>query len=136
MNMIGKRIKLVRQFHKITQSDMAARLSITKQTLSRYETGERIPDALWIQQFLQIYNVDANWLMTGAGEMNRIAEVNKICQHVYKDQEIFQLIEYTSRIPKIRRSILASFDQIKAIFEKDVAKYEESKKISELEKFA
>lgn len=136
MNMIGKRIKQVRQFHKITQTDMAAHLSITKQTLSRYETGERLPDAMWIQQFLQIYNVDANWLLTGTGEMNRIAETNRICQHVYKDPEIFQLIEYTSRIPKIRRSILASFDQIKAIFEKDVAQYEASKSIAEMENFA
>lgn len=134
--MIGKRIKQVRQFHSLTQAEMAFRLSITKQTLSRYETGERIPDALWIQKFLHIYNVDANWLLTGCGEMNRIMEVSKICQKLYNDKEVFQLIEYTERIPKIRRSILASFDQIKAIFEKDVIEYENSKKIAEREKFA
>lgn len=134
--MIGKRIKQVRQFHRVTQAEMAFRLSITKQTLSRYETGERIPDALWIQKFLNIYEVDANWLLTGCGKMKRLIEVNKICQRLYNDQEVFQLIEYTERIPKIRRSILASFDQIKAIFEKDVSEYESSKEAAGLEKFA
>lgn len=134
--MIGKRIKQVRQFHKVTQAEMAFRLSITKQTLSRYETGERIPDALWIQKFLQMYNVDANWLLTGCGEMKRVTEVDSVCQRLYNDREVFQLIEYTEQIPKIRRSMLASFDQIKAIFEKDVSEYEKNKQINGQEKYA
>ncbi len=67
---IGKRIVEVRG-HR-TQGDFAQSIDIHKNTLGKYERGERLPDAWVILQLMEIHNVNPTWLMTGGGEPSSV----------------------------------------------------------------
>jgi phage repressor protein C with HTH and peptisase S24 domain len=60
---IGKRITEIRG--KKTLPEFAATLGIARSTLIRYEKGDRLPDADFICAICQVYELDANWLLTG-----------------------------------------------------------------------
>lgn len=69
---------------KLTQNTFAKSIQIAKITLLRYEKGERVPDADFICAICRVYNLDANWLLTG----------EKILTMV--DDEIAQIPVYTA----------------------------------------
>jgi len=62
---IGDRITQIRG--KTTLPDFAASLGIARSSLIRYEKGDRLPDAEFINLICQKYKIDANWLIAGIG---------------------------------------------------------------------
>lgn len=61
---IGGRIRMVRG--DIRQPDFATRLGVDKNTVGRYERGERQPDADFLRKLCALgYN--GHWLLTGEG---------------------------------------------------------------------
>lgn len=62
---IGARIKWVRA--GATQQEFAARLSVGRTSIVRYEAGERTPDAEFIVRAGLILGIDPIWLLTGSG---------------------------------------------------------------------
>ena len=60
---IGSRIAQVRA--SLTQGKFADSLGIHKNTLIRYEKGERLPDSSLLLRICERYNVDPGWLLTG-----------------------------------------------------------------------
>lgn len=66
---IGDRLKIIRKFLDLNQESVSKELKITNQTLSRYEKGLRYPDSLFLQKFGNLYNVNANWLLYGIGDI-------------------------------------------------------------------
>ncbi|HWV09732.1 MAG TPA: helix-turn-helix transcriptional regulator [Pseudomonas sp.] len=67
---LGERIREVRG--GLTQSQFAERLGLERKTVSRYEAGERAPDALALVQLMSEFGVDLAWLLTGDGEGLRL----------------------------------------------------------------
>ena len=57
------RIKELRQDRGWLQSDLAARLHTGKNTISRYETGERAPDVETILALCDIFGCTADYLL-------------------------------------------------------------------------
>ena len=66
---IGDRIKYIRKSLNLNQDIVSKELQITNQTLSRYENGIRSPDSIFLQKFGKLFNVNANWLLYGIGDM-------------------------------------------------------------------
>ena len=62
---VGARLKAVRG-HR-TQREVAERVRSTKMSVSRYESGERVPDAVYLATFCTEFDVDAGWLLLGKG---------------------------------------------------------------------
>ena len=133
-------MKTVRKHYRFRQAEVASALSITDQTLSRYETGDRIPDALLIQRFVQLYNVDANWLMNGIGipfledgqgtsTPDNIAVLNR----VLKDGEVREMIGLME-ISEIKRSILAELDKLRIIFKPLIDAFKQRKRLKNIQK--
>jgi len=60
---LGERIERARGDK--TQIEMAAEMGISRNTLSRYESETRLPDAEWLQRFCKINHVSADWLLFG-----------------------------------------------------------------------
>ncbi len=52
----------------MTQQQFAQRLGVSRNTLVRYEKGDRIPDATFLAQVISEFGIDANWLLLGVGE--------------------------------------------------------------------
>lgn len=64
-----KRIKLLRKTLKMTQNDFGARIGLTPNTVTNYETGRRNPSSSVIFSICREFNVNEDWLRTGVGDM-------------------------------------------------------------------
>lgn len=73
---IGGRIKAVRG--SISQDEFSKDLAIHKNTLGKYERGERIPDAEFLNKLLACFpEIDPAWLLTGVGAKLRETESSR-----------------------------------------------------------
>lgn len=63
--MVGKNIKRFREGKGLTQDDMAARLSVTRQAVSNWETEKAQPDIDTLQKIAQILEVSVEELIYG-----------------------------------------------------------------------
>jgi len=63
---LGYRLKLVRG--KATQQEFADRMGVDKNSIGRYERGERLPDADFLARIRQSQAVNIDWLISGEGE--------------------------------------------------------------------
>lgn len=65
MRDIGKNIRNLRESKGLTQEEMAARLFVTRQTVSNYETGKTRPDVDMILRIAEVLDADANTVFYG-----------------------------------------------------------------------
>lgn len=64
---IKERIKLIRKNSGLSQEAFGKRLSITKASVSRIESGINNPSEQTIKLICQEFNINEDWLRTGAG---------------------------------------------------------------------
>lgn len=105
---LGDRLKQIRG--NVSQVDFAAHLKTSRATLQRYESGSSTPDADFIINFCRKNLVNANWLLTGYGEMmlhpqaKIQVEHSNIIETCYEfredDPEIVELLEKAQRVLK------------------------------------
>ena len=62
-NVIGSRIKYLRERAGFTQRELAERLHIGKSTLSQYEHGDRTPGPDMQRKFAQVFDVSVDFLL-------------------------------------------------------------------------
>ena len=60
---IGNFIKEIRKQNNLTQKELADKLGVTYQAVSKWETGLNIPDIGIIRQISKMYNVDINEIL-------------------------------------------------------------------------
>jgi transcriptional regulator with XRE-family HTH domain len=66
---LNERIKELRVYLKLTQSELGDKIGITRAAVSRIESGERsVTDQVFIS-ICREFNVNENWLRTGEGSM-------------------------------------------------------------------
>lgn len=68
--MLGEHLKQVRQNKNITQEDVAKRLYITRQTLSRWEQGKTLPNIYALKKLSLIYQINLDDLVNGKSNLN------------------------------------------------------------------
>lgn len=74
--MDGKQIKVLRKKLKLTQGEMADRLKVSNITISRYESGKMTPAVDVISKIIDTFNINANWLFTGKGDIFNTTDNN------------------------------------------------------------
>ena len=57
---IGEYLSTLRKYYKITQDELADRLSVTRQAVSKWETGATIPDIELLMKLSELYGVSIN----------------------------------------------------------------------------
>ena len=67
-NSIGERINYIRKEMGVNRDQFADYLGVSRNTITRYETNERKPDADFIIKFCEEYEVSADWLLLGKTE--------------------------------------------------------------------
>ena len=65
MSRIGKNIKKARSEKGYTQEQLAQKLSVTRNTISNYETGHSNPDIEMLQMLAEALETDPNTLIYG-----------------------------------------------------------------------
>lgn len=61
-NILGQRMKQLREQSQLSQKHLAEKLGMTNVQLSRYETGQRQPDPQTILRFADFFNVSVDSL--------------------------------------------------------------------------
>ena len=72
----GERLRAIRKEKGMSQDEFATLLGTSKQVLSRYEIGLRIPKITQVQQYAKCLNVSADYLM---GDSVEEAAFNALC---------------------------------------------------------
>lgn len=62
---IGNFIKSIRKENNLTQKDLADRLGVTYQAVSKWENGKNIPDIAILKQISEEFNIDIHELLNG-----------------------------------------------------------------------
>ncbi|MDQ5987987.1 MAG: hypothetical protein CSYNP_03740 [Syntrophus sp. SKADARSKE-3] len=82
---ISKRLKNIRG--KMTQREFADTLSVHTNTVARYERGERLPDADYLERVYKRFSISPEWLLTGIGIKNPDEHNKKISHEILSDTE-------------------------------------------------
>lgn len=61
--MIGTKISFCRKKAGLSQEALATRLNISRQAVSRWETGEAVPDTEKIVQLSRLFQVSTDYLL-------------------------------------------------------------------------
>ena len=73
--LFSETLKKIRTERGLSQQELAARMYVTKATVSRWEAGIRLPDAAMITRLSKCLDVDVNTLLTLAAESEEIPNV-------------------------------------------------------------
>lgn len=61
--MIAERLKYLRKQKRLTQSELAEKLNITRGTYAHYEIGKRNPDYETLNRLADFFDVDTDYLL-------------------------------------------------------------------------
>ncbi len=66
--MFSNKIRTIRNVLELSQKELSKEIDIPERTIASYELG-RAPSILFLLKICQKYNINANWFVTGNGEM-------------------------------------------------------------------
>lgn len=64
--MINKQIKVLRNNNNYTQEDLAEKLNVSRQTISKWELGTSEPDLNMIIRLSELFSVSTDYLIMGS----------------------------------------------------------------------
>lgn len=77
---VGNRIKELRMSQKITQSEFAMRLGVTKSAISSYENGSRLPSYDILIKISRIFKVSTDYLLGCVDEKAQTVSVSGLTE--------------------------------------------------------
>ena len=85
------RIKKIRKELDLTQQEFADRLNVGRNNIAGYETGKRSPSDAVISLICREFNINADWLRTGQGDMfmkqSRNEQMAKLTKRLLNEEE-------------------------------------------------
>ena len=75
--MFGDNVKKLRQLKKLSQEDLALKLSVVRQTVSKWEKGLSVPDADILLKLAEVLDVSVNGLLSNANAARKADEQMK-----------------------------------------------------------
>lgn len=71
---LGERLLDLRKSKHLSQEELADKLNVTRQTISKWETDQSTPDLDKIMPLCKLYGISSDELLTGVKEENHILE--------------------------------------------------------------
>lgn len=99
---IGKFISVMRKKQGLTQKQLAEQLNVTDKTISKWETGYRLPDASILLELSSVLKVDINEIL--AGEEFSLQEFSHEEYVEKSERNIVGLVSELNEIDKRNRS--------------------------------
>ena len=78
INIISKYLQFLRKSHNYTQDDLAKKLDISRQAVSKWETGTAIPDLEVLLKISKLYNITINDILEPRVQPERITDFEQI----------------------------------------------------------
>ena len=103
--MLGENIKTLRKNKGLTQEELASRLRVVRQTVSKWEKGLSVPDAELLQRLAEGLEVSVTQLLGAPIEMEQRdpQDINQLAEQLARINE--QLAIKNRRARKIWRTI-------------------------------
>jgi len=111
---LGEKLLYLRKKKGLSQEDVAEKLGVSRQTVSKWETDQTVPELIKAKLLSQLYNVSYDYLISGSHISGDVTGIEMIVDE----------IDWTGAWSK-KYPILASYQGIKGI-------YTYNEKISEL----
>lgn len=99
--MLNENIKALRKTKGLTQDELAIRLNVVRQTISKWEKGLSVPDAEMLQKIAEVFEVDISQLL--GSPINQNENVDIIAEQLSRINE--QLVVKNNRSRKIWKTI-------------------------------
>ena len=99
--MLGDNIKMLRKSRGFTQEELAVRLNVVRQTVSKWEKGFSVPDAEVLQKLADVLEVDIKQLLGAEIEVEK--NNNEVVEQLAKINE--QLIIKNRRSKRIWKTV-------------------------------
>ena len=99
--MLNENIKALRKTKGLTQDELAIRLNVVRQTVSKWEKGLSVPDAEMLQRIAEVFEVDVSQLL--GSPINQNENVDIIAEQLSRINE--QLVVKNNRSRKIWKLI-------------------------------
>lgn len=104
--LISKYLQLQRKKHGFTQEDLAQKLSISRQAVSKWETGNTIPDLTLLLSLSKLYKITVNEILEPKIEPSKITDFEEIIE---KDRdELITVLSYFTKEEIVKASMGAS----------------------------
>ncbi len=78
MNIISKYLQFLRKSHNYTQDDLAKKLDISRQAVSKWETAMTIPDIEILLKISKLYGITINDILEPRIQPQRITDFEQI----------------------------------------------------------
>ena len=78
MNIISKYLQFLRKSNSYTQDDLAKKLDISRQAISKWETGMTIPDLEVLLKISKLYGITINDILEPKIQYQRITDFEQI----------------------------------------------------------
>ncbi len=120
----SNRLKELRKFLGLDQDQMAQKIGVHKQTLSRYERGEIIPSGDVLSKYAKEFGANPEWILLGTGAMFRshgvsfqiekpgeglakgpIKEGNGIAEEIRRDPKLNDIFKILRGNPETRDAV-------------------------------
>lgn len=86
VNEIGSKLKTLRKGRKLTQQELADKLSVTRCTISNYEVGRRSPHIAELKRFAEFYGVDLSYF--GVATKDEVFDLLSRAKDVFTNKDI------------------------------------------------
>lgn len=98
-NIISRYLQFLRKSHNYTQDDLAKRLDISRQAVSKWETGTTIPDLEVLLKLSKLYDVTINDILEPKIQPQRITDFEQISTIPEKElKEVLQQFDTNSLV--------------------------------------
>jgi transcriptional regulator with XRE-family HTH domain len=84
---IGATIKRLRTEHGLTQQQLAEYLSVSMQTISRWETSVTYPDVIMLPILAKRFNVTIDYLLNIGGTVMKTIEMDRLLVREWEDSD-------------------------------------------------
>lgn len=92
---IGSRISCLRKSYSLSQSELASRLNVSAQAVSKWETGQAVPDIEILLSMSRLFNISINEILEGkniiANIANRMYDAGKISYFIEKNEKAYNV---------------------------------------------
>ena len=105
----GAYLSRLRKNSDMTQSEIAEKLNLTRQAISKYETGDSFPDISILIQVAEIFDITLDELINSG---NPTKGETKIIKHNFEnDDNAIELKDIVNLAPLIKPSVLGAFSK-------------------------
>lgn len=111
----GDRLREIRKNENMTQDEFAKKLGTSKQVLSRYETGQRIPKISLLESYAEKLGVSLEYLMGSSESATSFESVWEDCEKPFYKKFIEVTMQLGLDIPGIVRVTGLTDKQVRTI---------------------